>query len=109
MAYNEKLAGRIRKVLARHKAVTEKKMFGGIAFMLRGNMCCGVVKDDLAVRVGPERYEKVLAQPHVRPMDFTGRPLRGFVFVSHNGCKTDKALATWVRRAADFAASLPTK
>lgn len=109
MAYNEKLADRIRKVVARHKGFSEKKMFGGIAFMLRGNMCCGVVKDDFVVRVDPERYEEALAEPHTRPMDFTGRPIKGFVFVGSGGYQTDKVLAKWVKEAVDFALSLPRK
>ncbi|MBI2989080.1 MAG: TfoX/Sxy family protein [Deltaproteobacteria bacterium] len=109
MAYDEKLADRIRKVLARRKGLTEKKMFGGVAFLLDGKMCCGVLNDNLVVRVGSERYEKTLAAPHARPMDFTGRPLKGFVFVGPGGCRTDKALAKWVKQAVDFAMTLPRK
>lgn len=109
MTYDVKLAGRIREILARRKGLAEKKMFGGISFMLNGNMCCGVVKDNLLVRIGPENYEKALAEPHVRPMDFTGRPLRGFVFVGPGGYQTDEDLAKWVKRAVDFASSLPAK
>ena len=84
-------------------------MFGGIAFMVRGHMCCGVVKDLLMVRVGPEGYEHALAKPHARPMDFTGRPLRGLVFVAPAGTLTDKGLSDWVRRAARFVRTLPPK
>lgn len=109
MAYDEKLADRVRQALAKRKGLSEKKMFGGIAFMLRGKMCCGVLNDDLVVRVGPERYEKALSQPHARPMDFTGRPIRGFVFVNPSGHKTDKALAKWVKQAVEFAMTLPRK
>lgn len=109
MAYDERLANRIRKVLARRKAVTEKEMFGGLAFLLRGHMCCGIVKNDLVIRTGPERYEKDLSQPYTRPMDFTGRPLTGFVFVGPGGYRTDKALVKWVKEAIDFALSLPHK
>jgi len=109
MAYNEELADRVRVVLAVRKDVTERKMFGGLSFMLGGNMCCGVIKDDLVVRVGPDRYEDTLAEPHARPMDFTGRPLRGMVYVGPEGCRTDRAVAKWVRRAVEFAASLPKK
>jgi len=109
MAYDERLADRIRKVLSGRQRLTEKKMFGGIAFMLRGHMCCGVVKNDLVIRIGPERYEKALSQPHARPMDFTGRPLKGFVFVGPNGYKTDKALAKWVARAIQFIMTLARK
>ena len=109
MAYDEQLAGRVRDVLARRKDVSEKKMFGGLSFMLGGNMCCGVDKDNLMVRVGPEQYETALAQPHARPMDFTGRPLKGMVYVDPEGYRTDAALAAWVKRGVDFAASLPAK
>lgn len=109
MAYDEKLADRIRKILARRKGLTEKKMFGGLAFLLHGKMCCGALKDDLVVRVGPEQYESALSRPHARPMDLTGRPLKGFVFVSLNGYKTDKALAKWVEQAVEFVMTLPRK
>ena len=109
MAYDGELAERVRKALAGREGFTERKMFGGISFMLRGNMCCGVEKDQLMVRVGPERYEEALARPHARPMDFTGRPMRGMVYVGPGGCDSDEALAAWVKRGADFAASLPPK
>ncbi len=109
MAYDEKLTARVRKALAGHRGVTGKKMFGGIAFLLNGRMCCGVLKHDLVVRIGPERYEKALSQPHTRPMDFTGRPLKGFVFVDSNGCKSDKSLGKWVKEAVSFATTLPRK
>ena len=109
MAYDEKLADRIRAVLVAHNGLTEMRMFGGIAFMLRGNMCCGLVKDDLMIRVGREQYEKLLAEPHGRPMEFTGRPMRGFVYVGPDGYRSDRALAKWVERGVDFAASLPPK
>ena len=109
MAYDEKLADRIRAVLVAHNGLSEKRMFGGIAFMLRGNMCCGLVKDDLMIRVGREQYEKLLAEPHARPMEFTGRPMRGFVYVGPDGYRSDRALAKWVERGVDFAASLPPK
>jgi hypothetical protein len=109
VAHNEALAERVRRALAGKKAVGETRMFGGLCFTLRGNMCCGTLKEDLVVRVGPGRYEKALAEPHARPMDFTGRPLKGFVFVGRKGYKTDAALAKWVRWAVDFAGSLPEK
>lgn len=105
MAYNEILAERIRKILSGHKGLREKKMFGGISFMLNGRMCCGVLKDDLVIRVDPEHYAKALAKPHVRPRDFTGRPMKGFLFVGPGGHHTDESLAKWVKQAADFAAS----
>lgn len=109
MAYDERLADRIRKVLGRRKALTEKKMFGGIAFMLRGNMCCGVLDDDLILRLRPEEAQKALKKPHTRKFEMTGRPMRGFVIVTSRGHKGDAALRKWVRQAADFASSLPAK
>ena len=109
MAYDEELAERIRRALAGRQGVSEKKMFGGIAFMLRGNMFCGIVRDDLMVRVGLERHEEALAQPHARPMDFTGRPMRGMVYVGPEGCRTDEALKRWVEQGLNFAATLPAK
>ena len=109
MAYDKKLADRIRRVLARRKSLTEKKMFGGIAFLLRGKMCCGVVGDQMVVRVGLERHEEALAEPHARPMDFTGRLLRGFVYVGPAGYRTDEGLERWVRSAADLVVSQARK
>ena len=109
MPYDEKLADRIRQVLPKQKAISERKMFGGIAFMLGGNMCCGVAKDLLMARIGPEGYERALREPYVQPMDFTGRPLRGFVYVSPAGYQTDESLESWVGRAVRFASSLPPK
>lgn len=109
MAYDERLAERVRTVLAARDGVDERRMFGGLAFMLRGNMCCGIVGDDLMVRAGPERYEALLAEPHARPMDFTGRPMKGMLYVSSAGVKDDAALASWVERGVDFALSLPPK
>ena len=110
MAYDEKLVGRVRKVLARGKALTEKKMFGGLTFMMQGNMCCGVTKnDDLVLRLGPERSEQALKQQHVRSCDFTGRRLKSMVIVEPAGYTTDSSLRKWVKQAADFASSLPAK
>ncbi len=74
--------------------------------MLNGKMCCGVIKDDLLVRVGPDRYEEALAKPHARPMDFTGRPFKGFVYVNPEGTRTTETLEAWVKLAIDFVASL---
>ena len=81
MAFNAEIADRVLKVLEGREGLTERKMFGGIVFMLTGNMCCGVTNDDLMVRVGADGLEDALDQPHARPMDFTGRPMKGFVFV----------------------------
>lgn len=107
MAYDEGLADRIRRAVGPRPDVTEKKMFGGIAFLLDGKMFCGVVKDELMVRVGPAAYEAALARPHARPMDFTGRPMAGYVFVGAAGCRTDGAVRAWAERGAAFVATLP--
>lgn len=109
MAFDERLAQRIRKLLAARKSVSEKKMFGGICFLINGSMCCGVVQNDLCARVGPLRYEEALRQAHARPMDFTGRPLKGFVFVAPTGLKTDASLKRWLSWAAEFAATKRTE
>jgi hypothetical protein len=109
MAYNEAVAQRIRNTLTEYPEVTEKKMFGGLAFLLRGNMCCGITGDDLMVRVGPPGYNEALSHPHVRKMDFTGKPLKGFVYVGPAGFAADSDLKAWVAKAAKFALSLPAK
>ena len=109
MPYNEQLVERVRGVLARKRSVRERKMFGGLTFMVRGNMACGVENNRLMVRVGPDAYEDALDRPHARPMDFTGRPMRGMVFVEPTGLKSDKDLKAWVQRGVDFAMSLPAK
>lgn len=106
MVYDGTLAERLRKSLHGREGLTEKEMFGGISFMLGGKMCLGVVRDDLLVRVGPDNYEEAMREPHARPMDFTGRSLRGFVFVGPKGYKTDEDLAKWVNMAVDFVVSL---
>jgi TfoX/Sxy family transcriptional regulator of competence genes len=108
MAYDEKLADRVRDVLVTEQGVTERKMFGGPAFMVRGHMACGVLGDDLMLRLGADGAESALEQPHVRPMDFTGRPMKGMVFVDPAGLR-GAALRRWVGRAVSFVASLPPK
>jgi TfoX/Sxy family transcriptional regulator of competence genes len=107
MAYDEGLADRIRDVV--DAGTTERKMFGGIAFMQRGNMFVGIVKDDLMVRVGPDRNDEALRQAHARPMDFTGKPMKGYVFVAPAGYESDDALEKWVNWGAEFVATLPAK
>jgi hypothetical protein len=102
MSYDEKLAARIRAVLAERDDVIEKKMFGGLCFMVNGAMCCGLTKSDFMVRVGPEGYDDALAQPHARPMDFTGRPLKGMVYVAPEGLGSSAMLASWVGRGLAF-------
>ncbi len=106
MPYDEALADRIRRAIGPRQDVTERKMFGGLAFLRNGKMFCGIVKDELMVRVGPERHEASLAKAHVRPMDFTGRPMNGYVFVGAAGCRTDKAVKAWIELGADFVATL---
>jgi TfoX/Sxy family transcriptional regulator of competence genes len=109
MAYDEKLADRIRDQLASRSDVTERKMFGGIAFMVGGNMACGVLGEDLIVRLGDEDGERALAEDGVRPFDFTGKPMRNIVYVSPERTSDDDGLSEWVDAGADFAASLPPK
>ncbi|MEZ5077815.1 MAG: TfoX/Sxy family protein [Solirubrobacterales bacterium] len=109
MAFDEALADRTRDLLGPREGVTERKMFGGIAFMVGGNMAVGVAGEDLMVRLDPTDAERALAEPHVRPMDFTGRPLKGFVYVEPPAIECDEDLADWVDAAADHAASLPPK
>jgi hypothetical protein len=91
MAYDEELANRIRRALAGRRDVTERKMFGGLAFLCQGRMCCGIVGNDLMVRVPLDEFDAALRRRHVRPMDFTGKPLRGFVYVSPPGFRTATA------------------
>ena len=109
MAFDAVLGKRIRAILSQRRAITERRMFGGLAFMVHGNMFVGVLKKSLMARVGPEYYEAALKKPHVRPMDFTGKPLRGYVYVSPGGIKTDRSLRTWVERSLEYARSLPPK
>lgn len=109
MSYDEETALRIRGILCKEATVTERKMFGGLCFLVNGHMCCGLTRTAFMVRVGPEQYQDALAQPHARPMDFTGRPLAGMVYVDPQGYKTDAALAGWVRRGLDFVSELPRK
>jgi TfoX/Sxy family transcriptional regulator of competence genes len=105
MAFNEALADRIRAATA-GQPVTEKRMFGGVAFLLDGKMFCGVTKDDLMLRVGPEKHQETLSRPHVRPMDFTGRPMKGYVFVSPEGCATARDVRAWVSLGIAYVATL---
>lgn len=108
VAYDEKLADRVRDVLEEEKGVTERKMFGGLAFMVRGHMACGIVGDDLMLRLGAEGADRALEHPHVRPMDFTGKPMTGMVYVDAEGLK-GVALRRWVGEATGFVAGLPPK
>lgn len=109
MAYDEGLAARVREVLEEQIVPDERKMFGGIAFMVKGHMCCGVLKDDLMLRLDPDVAKKVLQDPNVRPMDFTGRPMKNFVFVSSKGTNTEARLRRHVQSSLDFVETLPPK
>jgi TfoX/Sxy family transcriptional regulator of competence genes len=109
MAYDEGLAERIRERLGADPAITEKRMFGGIAFLHRGNMAVGVTGDDLMVRVGPEATDEALARPGARIFDMTGRPMRGWVVVTGAAVAEDDALAEWIDQGHAFAAGLPSK
>ena len=109
MAFDAGLADRIRGVLPRKRAISERKMFGGIAFMLHGNMFCGVVKSDLMLRLGEAATAKALMQPHTRPMDFTGKPSKAAIYVDSAGIDSDESLQSWVEAALKYAASLPPK
>jgi TfoX/Sxy family transcriptional regulator of competence genes len=109
MAYDEDLATRIREVLADRPDMTERKMFGGIAFMIGGHMACGVVDDDLMLRLGEEGADAALDRPHTRVMDFTGRPTKGAIYVEPAGTAGDGDLRAWIERALAFVATLPPK
>jgi TfoX/Sxy family transcriptional regulator of competence genes len=109
MGFDEKLADRVRRLLKGKRGLSERKMFGGLAFMLRGKMCCGVLTDDLVARIGPDDYEKALKELYVRPMDFTGRAMRGYVYVGRDGTKTDRALKNWLDRSSGFVSRLVGK
>lgn len=109
MTYDERLEGRIRRAVGGREDVTEKKMFGGVAFLLDEKMFIGIVKDDLMVRVGPEQHQAALAEPHVRPMDFSGRPMVGYVYVEPAGSSTEKAVKRWVERGLEFVATVEKK
>jgi TfoX/Sxy family transcriptional regulator of competence genes len=109
VAYDEKTAERVRRLLSRQRNLVERRMMGGLCFMVNGSMCCGVSASALMVRVGREAYPRMLAQVHVRPLEFAGRRPKGFVLVDPEGYRTDAALATWVRRGTDFVSTLPAK
>ena len=109
MAYDEELGDRIRDVLAGRDDVREQKMFGGLGFMVSGHMTVGVVNDELMARVGAEGEDEALAQPHARPMDFTGRPMTGFIQVAAEGVATEEQVKPWVERGLAFVTTLPPK
>ena len=109
MAHNEELAERMRAMLKNRSGVVEKKMFGGIGFLVNGNMACGVNKQDLIVRLSEDEFEKALEQTPVRVFDMTGRPMKGWIMVSAGGYKSDKALQGWIDKGIEFALTLPHK
>lgn len=109
MPYDDGLAYRVRTVLTDRTDPAELEMFGGLGFMADGNMCCGVVEDALIARVGPDAYEDALDEPHARPFDYTGREMRGWVFVDHPGVASDDDLAAWIDRCLAFVDTLPAK
>ena len=109
MAFDPGLAERLREQFAGRQALSEKRMFGGLAFMLRGHMCVGIVGDTLMARVGPADYEAALQEPAARAMDFTGRPMKGYVYVAPEGIAEDAELAAWVARCLRFNHTLEPK
>src|SRR6516162_11027559 len=109
MAFDESLAARIRQRLARRKSVEEKKMFGGVGFLLHGNMLVGVWKDSLIARLGPDEADLALLEPHVKEFDITGRAMKGWVLVGPEGVEGDEQLDGWIERATKFVKTLPAK
>jgi hypothetical protein len=109
MAFDEGLAERLREALAERRGITEKKMFGGLAFMSRGHMFVGVIGERLMARVGPAEHAAALARPHVREMDFTGKPMKGYVFVEPEGFEEDADLERWVELGLAFVSTLKPK
>jgi TfoX/Sxy family transcriptional regulator of competence genes len=109
MAYSESLARRIRQVLAQRRVVTEKKMFGGVGFLLNGNMCVGIWKSSLIVRLGPEQAAAALEEANVVEFDITGRAMKGWIMVEPDGLETDEQLTGWIQRAVEFVGRLPRK
>ena len=109
MVYDEKLAERIRKIIGKDKHVTEKHMFGGLSFLYKKKMFCGVLKDDLVLKMSHEQWENALRKPNVRPMDFTGKSMKGFVYVNQKGCKSDKDLKKLVELSMNYASTITSK
>ena len=109
MTYDDGLAHRVREALRSRADPEEKEMFGGLGLMIGGKMCCGVIGDSLVARVGPDAYDDALDEPHARPFDFTGREMRGWVFVDHAGLASDSALEAWIDRSLAFVETLPSK
>ena len=109
MTFDEGLAERVRDLISAEHSMSERKMFGGLCFMSSGHMCFGILGDEIMVRVGPDAYAQAVQLPHAREMDFTGRSMRGMVYVDPDGISEDDDLEAWLRRGLDFATSLPAK
>ena len=109
MAFNESLAARIRDALALRKNVVEKKMFGGVCFLLNGNMLVGVWREFFIARLGPDQGEEALLEPHVKKMDITGKPMKGWILVEPEGVEDDDQLKEWIQRATKFVGKLAAK
>jgi len=109
MVYDKGLAQRVREAMEELPGFSEKKMFGGVCFLLYGNMVCGVLNDEIIVRVGSEKYKTYLTLPYTKMFELTGRPMKGWIVVEHEGHESDHDLARWVRIGVDFSLSLPPK
>jgi TfoX-like protein len=107
--FSERTVKQVRRAIASTPGLSERPLFSGVAFMVQGNMCCGVIEDNLVVRVGPDTYDAVLREPHTRPMDFTGRPLPGFVYVDRAGFASRTSLRQWIDRGVSFVQTLPPR
>ena len=109
MAFDEVLAARIRDLLSGTEALSEKRMFGGLAFLINGNMCCGVHGEEVILRVDPQSADDALSEPHVRIFDMTGRPMKGWLLIGSDAVASDEQLRSWIDMGVDFAGSLPAK
>ena len=109
MAYDDGMATRIEDALSSESGLVTKKMFGGLAFLLDGHLCCGVVGTDLMLRIGPDAYDAALAEDHTRAMDFTGKPMRGLIYVEAEGIAEEPELRRWISRGVEFVRRLPPK
>jgi TfoX/Sxy family transcriptional regulator of competence genes len=109
MAYDEAVAQRVRKAIESRDGLSERKMFGGLCLMLHGNMFAGIINDELMLRVGPENSDELLAQPGARPMDFTGKPMKGYLYVASSAFATPDGLNQWLGHALSFVETLPPK
>jgi hypothetical protein len=109
MAFDEVLADRMRPLVSRRRGFSEKKMFGGLGFLLHGNMCIGVWKEYLILRIGPAAYDGALTRPHVKEFDITGRPMKGWVMIEPAGVQRESELFEWANLAIDFVSDLPRK